>query len=237
MTIRKHAARAVAALPPAVRWRVRNLVALGRWIGLATARERQTTDAYGDAFWDVHEGGDWAGLATLVLRYCAPRSLVDVGCGGGGLLAAVHALDGNIRILGIDSSHAGLARARRRGVPVERHDLSSWRPRAARRLAGRIAGFDLAVSLETAEHLPPWSGPGLVRALTQGRLALFSAAHQGQSGTLHMNERTFEYWRRQFAACGFEPGEFDSAFRADVKMLDLPWWYAANIHVFERAIR
>lgn len=237
MTIRGHAARAVAALPPALRWRVRNLVALGRWAQLSAAGERATADEYADAFWDSHGGEDWAGLAALVLRYCAPRSLVDVGCGDGRFLAAVRALDHNVGILGADGSRAALAGARRLGVPVEHYDLSFWGQRGARRLGARIAGFDVAVSLETAEHLPPWSGPSLIRILTQGRIAIFSAAHPGQGGTLHMNERPFEYWRSQFDACGFQPTGFDEAFRAAVKTLDLPWWYAVNIHVFERAIR
>jgi SAM-dependent methyltransferase len=237
MTIRRHAARAVAALPPPVRWRVRNLVALARWMPFAVTGGRHAADVYPDAFWDVHQGGDWAGLAAVVLRSCAPRSLVDVGCGAGSFLAAVRAADESVDVLGIDSSPAALARARRRGVPVEQSDPSLWRTRESKRLGARIAGFDVAVSLETAEHLPPWSGPGLVRILTQGRLVVFSAAQPGQGGTLHMNERPFEYWLRQFAARGFRPSGVDAAFREAVGALDLPWWYAANIHVFERGSR
>jgi len=214
---------------------VRNLVALGRWLRLSAAGEGERSDPYADAFWDFHQGGDWSGLADLVLRYCAPRSLVDLGCGDGKFLAAVRVLDEKAKVLGIDSSRAALARARQLGLPVELWDLSFWRSRETKRLGRRIAGFDVAVSLETAEHLPPWSGASLIRILTQGRMVVFSAAHPGQGGTLHMNERPFEYWRGQFAACGFQPSGFDAAFRDAVRTLDLPWWYGANIHVFERA--
>jgi SAM-dependent methyltransferase len=234
MTIRSRAARAVAALPPSWRWRTRRAVALLRWVRLSASAARTPSDAYDDEFWGRHEANEWTGLAALVLRYCAPRSLVDVGCGDGGLLAAIRALDPDVEILGVDGSRAALSRARRRGIPVEEWDLMFWRPRNAKPLGARLAGFDVVVSLETAEHLPPWSGRSLIRILTQGRMVVFSAAHPGQGGTLHMNERTFEYWRARFAEHGFHPSRFDAPFRDAVRAMDLPWWYAANLHVFER---
>jgi hypothetical protein len=65
-------------------------------------------------------------------------------------------------------------------------------------------------------------------------MVVFSAAHPGQGGTLHMNERPFDYWRRRFAEHGFHPPRSDEGFREAVRALDLPWWYAANVHLFER---
>jgi hypothetical protein len=52
-----------------------------------------------------------------------------------------------------------------------------------------------------------------------------------------MNERPFAYWRALFEGRGFRVCRFDEEFRAAVRALDLPWWYGANIHVFERAAR
>lgn len=216
---------------------MRNLVALGRWARLYASPARTPADAYGDIFWGCRQHEDWPALQGLVLRYCEPRSLVDVGCGDARLLAAIRALDTDVEILGIDGSDAAVGFARQRKVSVERWDLSFWRSRDADRLQARIARFDVTVSLETAEHLLPWSGASLTRILTQGRMAVFSAAHPGQGGTLHMNERPFDYWRGQFAARGFRPIPRDAMFRDEVRALDLPWWYAANIHVFERAAR
>jgi SAM-dependent methyltransferase len=237
MSIRTHAARAVAGLPPAIRFRVRGAIALGRWMMVTDGGDLEPADGYPDEFWDRHGGDDWTGFAGVVRRYCAPRSLVDVGCGDGRFLAAMRALDGDLDILGIDSSPAALQRAQKRGIPVERQDLSFWRSREPKKLRDRVAAFDVTVSLETAEHLPPWTGRVFVEALTQGRLAIFSAAHPGQGGTLHMNERPFAYWRALFEARGFRVCSFDEEFRAAVRGLDLPWWYGANIHVFERAPR
>lgn len=237
MTIRRHASRAVAALPSSVRWRVHGAVAFARWIRLSASARRKPSDSYGEAFWNGQQDGDWGALAALVLRVCAPRSIVDLGCGDGRLLAAIRALDTNVETLGIDSSPAALSRARSRGVPVELWSLWSWRHSDEERLAARIAGFDVAVSLETAEHLPPWSGSSFTRILTHARIVIFSAAQPGQGGTVHMNERSLGYWRGRFAAQGFQPSGLDAEFRDAVRAMDLPWWYAANIQVFERTGR
>ena len=235
MTMQRHASRALAALAPSLRWRVRRAIAVGRWIGLSASTRRRPSDVYGAAFWDARNDGDWEPLAALVLQICAGRSIADVGCGDGKLLAAVRSLDPAVQTLGIDSSSAALEGARRRGVLVEQWNLWCWRRADHARLSARLAGFDVVVSLETAEHLPPWSGSRFVRLLTQGQIVIFSAAHQGQGGTLHMNERSFEYWRALFAARGFQPSPLDAEFREAVRAMNLPWWYAANIHVFERA--
>ena len=150
MTMRARAARTVAALPPALRWRARNTIALARWLRLrAGGADRQT--AYADDFWALHASGDWNGLAEIVLRCCAPRSLVDVGCGDGKLLAALRGRDGTLPLLGIDSSRPALERAAAAGVEVEWHELSSTRGR--RQLRERVAQFDVAVSLETVNGL------------------------------------------------------------------------------------
>ena len=234
MTPRTPAARLVSSLPAPVRWRARNAIALARWLR-RRAFEGTPPDSYDAAFWDFHAGGDWQGFADVLLRFCSPRSIVDVGCGDGKLLAAVRALMPDLPVLGIDSSAAALARAKAAGVAVERHDLDAAAGAGRAALRARIGEFDVSVSLETAEHLPPWLATPFVDALTAARLVVFSAAQPGQGGTLHMNERPLEYWYARFAARGFRPASTDAAFRGAVADLDLPWWYAANVHLFARA--
>ena len=51
----------------------------------------------------------------------------------------------------------------------------------------------------------------------------------------HMNERPASFWVRQFAKRGCALSPDDEEFRAAVAALDLPPWYAENIHVFERS--
>ena len=117
---------------------------------------------------------------------------------------------------------------------MEAHDLSSASPRSLASLRQRIDAFDVAVSLETAEHLPPWSARSFVKSLARPRLVIFSAAQPGQGGTLHLNERPLSYWRARFGARGYGVAPVDTAFRQALSRLDLPWWYRANIQVFER---
>ncbi|MDW8444469.1 MAG: hypothetical protein RML45_09315 [Acetobacteraceae bacterium] len=64
--------------------------------------------------------------------------------------------------------------------------------------------FDLALSLEVAEHLPPERAAGFVADLV--RLApavLFSAAIPLQGGTNHVNERWQAFWAGLFASHGY----------------------------------
>jgi SAM-dependent methyltransferase len=233
MTLPVLAGRAVASLPAGLRWRTRNAIALVRWMRLRLGGDSDGA-AYDDGFWSFHATGDWHGLADAVLQYCVPQSIVDVGCGDGKLLSALRAQSPTIALLGIDGSRRALARVAAAGLPVHFHDLSSTRSRDLAALRADVSGFDVAVSLETAEHLPPWTSPGFVETLSRARMVVFSAAQPGQGGTLHMNERPAAYWQTKFEACGFRVGGSDAAFRKAVSGLDLPWWYSQNIHVFER---
>jgi len=224
--------RTFHALPLEVRWRIRNGRETARWLWLRATRRADCE--YGGEFWDFHAGGDWNRFAELLLRYCAPRSIVDVGCGDGKLLAAMLARAPGLPALGIDSSPEALHRAAAAGVPIEEHDLSSLSRDSLGALRARIERFDVVVSFETAEHLPQWAARSFVSSLSRGRLVVFSAARPSQGGTLHLNEQPPEYWRRRFARRGFAPAPFESELREELSRLHLPSWYADNLQVFER---
>src|SRR5262249_43904135 len=91
--------------------------------------------------------------------------------------------------------------------------------------------FDLAVSLEVAEHLPDTSADAFVRLLTSlAPVVLFSAAVPCQGGTHHLNEQWPDYWAARFESCGY---------RTFVYLRDRIWdspdvecWYAQNILLF-----
>jgi SAM-dependent methyltransferase len=224
--------RAVARrrFPSAYGWGT-NLLRLTQW-----SLRGQPDAVYDDAFWDLHAGGDWNGLARAILDvFPRATSVVDVGCGQGLLLAALHATRPDLRLHGIDSSAAALARARRRGVNAECLDLSAHGAAARRALFDRVRGFDLGVCLETAEHLPPWCARTLVQGLAGVPAAIFSAAQLGQGGTMHLNERPLEYWQRLWGKAGYELHPSTPDLRSRLSQLDLPWWYAANVQVFARS--
>jgi 2-polyprenyl-3-methyl-5-hydroxy-6-metoxy-1,4-benzoquinol methylase len=221
--------RTLDALPDPIRYRVRNVVSLARWMTTSAAGGDV---AYEDTFWSANEVGDWDGLASAILRYCPATSIVDVGCWDGRLLAAFQRQNPRLRLTGLDGSRPAVTRARERGLSVIHVDLAA--PSSRERVDMRVAlhGCDLAVCLETAEHLPPWRARELVRLLSAARMVVFSAAHPNQLGTLHMNEQPFEYWQRRFAEAGLTCPAEDVHLRQAIAGLDLPPWYAANLHLF-----
>ncbi len=91
--------------------------------------------------------------------------------------------------------------------------------------------FDLAMSMEVAEHLPEARSASFVADLT--RLApavLFSAAVPGQGGIEHMNERWQSDWIGLFAAQGFEA--WDVVRPATWDDEDVAFCYRQNMFLF-----
>jgi SAM-dependent methyltransferase len=164
-------------------------------------------------------------VLPVVNALLAPRSVVDVGCGVGTWLRA-------FRDLGVDDL-TGVEGAHIEGLPLEiererlvLRDLSSgqvdlpWR-------------FDLAMSLEVAEHLPPSAAPPFVRSLTAlAPAVLFGAAVPGQGGDGHRNERWQDYWATMFAAHDFVA--LDVVRPAVWADPDVAWWYAQNTLLYVR---
>jgi len=158
-------------------------------------------------------------IVPLVLEQMSVASVVDVGCGWGAWLAVFREL-GATTLLGLDQACVDPARLQvpRRSFRV----VDLCRPVSLRRR------FDLAVSLEVAEHLPPESAETFVHSVC--RLAdavLFSAAVPHQGGTQHLNEQWPEYWAEHFRRCGFLPVDF--LRRRIWQHPDVAWWYAQNI--------
>jgi len=134
-------------------------------------------------------------IVPMIMELLAPKSVLDVGCGQGVWLRTFE--DAGVeRILGVDGMHVDRDRLKIRPDQFLAMDLQYPRP------AG--GGFDLAVCLEVAEHLPPSAGPGLVELLTRAApVVLFSAAIPGQGGNDHLNEQWPEYWRKEFGAWSY----------------------------------
>lgn len=93
--------------------------------------------------------------------------------------------------------------------------------------------FDLAICLETAEHLPHWIGSLLIETLCNlAPVVLFSAATPGQGGTDHINEKPLSYWVELFREHDYKLVDM---IRPAIKDDDsIPIWYRNNIVVFIR---
>lgn len=163
-------------------------------------------------------------IVPIVCALVRPRSVVDVGCGVGAWLKAF-AEDGVEDYLGLDGDY----------VPSDQLLIDPSRFRAADLRDPPELGrsFDLSVCLEVGEHLPAKAAPKLVQTLTRAApCVLFSAAAPGQGGTHHVNERWPDYWRRLFAAQGYD--RLDPVRPQVWRNPDVEWWYKQNVYLYCR---
>jgi SAM-dependent methyltransferase len=160
-------------------------------------------------------------ILPVVLELVQPSSVVDVGCGDGSWLRTLTEL-GVDEVVGVDGQWAssGLKIERSAFVPL---DLSAPLDLGRR--------FDLAMSLEVVEHLPPEVGPRFVQQLTElAPVVLFSAAIPGQGGTGHVNEQWPDHWARLFAAHGYALVDVLRHRFWDDPMVEP--WYSQNAFLF-----
>ena len=123
--------------------------------------------------------------STIIDRY-RPRTLMDVGCGAGAMLAAFR--DRGVSVTGLEYSKAGLRRCQARGLSVTKFDIENDTLR-------NNATYDLVLSLEVAEHLPEHTADRYVGLLARlSRIVIISAAKPGQGGTDHVNLKPKSYW-------------------------------------------
>jgi SAM-dependent methyltransferase len=164
-------------------------------------------------------------IAPLVLQLLPARSVVDIGCGDGSWLAVFEKL-GLKEILGIDGDYVD------RGLLQIAHDRFRAVDLAKPFRLGQT--FDLAISLEVAEHLPPDAAPLFVESLTIAAPAvLFSAAIPFQGGDNHINEQWPDYWACLFQKHGYLP--IDAIRKRIWQNEAVEWWYAQNTLLFARA--
>lgn len=164
-------------------------------------------------------------VVPLVLQLLHVQSVVDVGCGDGSWLATFQKL-GVSDILGIDGDYLERDLLQ---IPLER-----FRPIDLTKHFHLERAFDLAMSLEVAEHLPPECASAFVESLIGAAPAvLFSAAIPHQGGDNHINEQWPDKWAALFRERGYLPID---AIRKRIWQNDaVEWWYAQNTLLFARA--
>ncbi len=161
-------------------------------------------------------------VLPVVFDLVKPGRIVDVGCGNGSWLAAAVAL-GVDDVLGIDGQWIDDDALI---IPLDkfrRVDLS--RPFEIGEK------FDLAISLEVAEHLPDSRAAGFVAELVLlSDVILFSAAVPGQGGENHVNEQWPDYWANLFSDHGYRA--IDCLRWQLWEHPDVTWFYKQNLLMF-----
>jgi SAM-dependent methyltransferase len=129
-------------------------------------------------------------VAASILGDLAPKTAIDVGCGTGALLAQLRSA--GCDVIGLEYAEPARVLCHSRGLDVRPFDLVSDS------LADNRT-YDVAISMEVAEHLPETVADRYVDLLAfLGKTIVFTAALPGQGGTGHINEQPHEYWIEKF---------------------------------------
>ncbi len=136
-------------------------------------------------------------IVPHLMRLVQPRSVVDIGCGIGTFLYCFKE-SGVTDVLGVDGHWADKSLMRKYLCPEEFKEADLERPLTLERK------YDLAISLEVAEHVSEESADIFVEnLLAAGRIIAFSAAIPLQGGQNHINEQWLTYWEKKFVQRGY----------------------------------
>jgi hypothetical protein len=180
---------------------------------------------YNHEFHERHLAGSLASarvVLPILFKFYQPESIIDVGCGLGSWLKTARDL-GVRTVMGLDGDRIEGARLLIDECEFQAADLSQ------RIAVGRR--FDLAISLEVAEHLPFSRSESFVADLTAlSDVVLFSAAAPYQGGTNHINEQWLEFWGILFRRFGYIACD---ALRPHVwGNPAVEFWYRQNLLIF-----
>lgn len=162
-------------------------------------------------------------IVPMLRDWIAIDSVVDVGCGDGSWLS-VFRQEGVGEVLGLDGPWVDVDQLKIPADCFARRSLEETLDLGDRR-------FDLAMTLEVAEHLPPARAESLVAELTAAApVVFFSAATPDQGGAHHVNEQWPRYWADLFAGHGYRA--IDSIRLAVWEDPAVCWWYKQNCLLF-----
>lgn len=183
-----------------------------------------STTPYNQQFYDgLTEGSLESARIFLAHLFAAwkPHSVIDVGCGNGIWLAA-SGEQGVQRLVGLDGNW--VTQEMMLTPAIEFRPTNLQEDFTAER-------FDLAVSMEVAEHLPPESSDKFFASLARlSDAVLFSAAFSGQPGTNHINTRMHSFWAQKFLDDGYRLFDlFRPKFWSDERVFP---WYRQNTFLY-----
>jgi SAM-dependent methyltransferase len=160
-------------------------------------------------------------IVPLIMNKLNPVSVVDIGCGLAQWLK-VFQNNGVNDVLGIDGNHVPTDK-----IYVDKSNFLVYNLENGFDFEHNKI-FDLAVSLEVAEHISEQYSDGLVHMITSlSNRILFSAAIPNQTGENHLNEQPHVYWKYKFQQKGYEMLDIIRPLIWNNKKIN--WWYRQNI--------
>jgi SAM-dependent methyltransferase len=163
-------------------------------------------------------------IVPSIVATLAPNRVIDIGCGLGAWLSVFQAC-GVESVMGIDGDYVDRAELKISPADFRSHDLTQ--PLQLDRT------FDLAMSVEVAEHLDARYAERFVDTLVSlAPAVLFSAAIPNQPGEHHVNCQWPAYWAELFARRGYVV--FDHLRPKFWQNDKVSWWYAQNMLLFVR---
>lgn len=166
-------------------------------------------------------------IVPILVENFKPKSVVDIGCGVGNFLREFKKVGIN-NVLGIDGDWADLNEIEN-NIGKENfinYNLNNvYLPKQK---------FDLAISLEVAEHIDKEYSDNFIETLSNcSDNIVFSAAIPLQGGQNHINEQWNEYWIDKFNKKGYVVVDFlKSYFWENPNVF---WWYKQNILFFTKS--
>lgn len=155
-----------------------------------------------------------------------PKTVIDIGCGIGNFLREFKA-SGVEEIFGVDGGWADKDEIDKNiSIKnfVEYNLDKEFKPDKK---------YDLAISLEVAEHINSLYADDFVKTLTNcSNNIIFSAAVPLQGGQHHLNEQWNDYWKIKFEKEGYTCIDFLKPYFWNNN--EIFWWYKQNILFFTK---
>ncbi len=172
----------------------------------------------------LHNGQSAKIVVPILVDLFNPTSVIDVGCGLGDWLSFFEK-NGITNTLGIDGKWVDKSK-----LYIDEKNFIETDLTQTFKL-NKV--FDLAISLEVAEHLPETAADSFIDTLTSlSNQIVFSAAIPAQGGQNHINEQWHSYWISKFESRGFRC--YDCIRPLIWGNIHVAWWYQQNMYFFSK---
>ena len=189
--------------------------------------QEKLSNFYGESFYESQMDRSYRSASKytdFLFSLFTPESVVDLGCGRGTWLKAFK--DKGVRkLVGYDGPWNDQANMVDKSIIFRGIDLNN-----ALELVHNEK-YDLAISLEVAEHLEELSATDFAGSLVKlSDVVMFGAAYIQQGGMNHINEQPHTYWASIFQEKNYVPYDlFRPVFWGDP---EIDFWYQQNTFLY-----